>query len=381
MGASLALHALIVTRLIRPTETPPPVPPPPLVWFDAPPPPVEPPPTQRTTTAPRPPRRVKPVERTGEPTGQVDQPSAPLAHTDGPPLATDTPRALSLVPRPALDSDTISTTEQTVVTERVAGWAKSDVVAARTSSGLISPAYEPLRHALDRAVLTMPSFIDTDDPAAIGRAVIDGWQPGAERYARTGAAYDEPAGRLEGFERPSEFAAGIADARTRNALGFFAAGARLQEFADGRAGGSLIAEVEVLHAADGTLRTVRLVQASGHRGFDDFVLTQARTVADALALDGGVRDKPFRSLWRFTGTLTFRRKLGGLKDLTPRAALGSSPCRCSRRSLAWRTTRRPTQRGSVPRWAHVCLASWAASTRTAARSTSSTSPTRGGPAR
>lgn len=226
------------------------------------------------------------------------------------------------MPRPALDSDTISTTEQTVVTERVAGWAKSDVVAARTSSGLISPAYEPLRHALDRAVLTMPSFIDTDDPAAIGRAVIDGWQPGAERYARTGAAYDEPAGRLEGFERPSEFAAGIADARTRNALGFFAAGARLQEFADGRAGGSLIAEVEVVHAVDGTLRTVRMVQASGHRGFDDFVLTQARTVADALKLDGGVRDNPFRSLWRFTGTLTFRRKLGGLKDLTPRAALG-----------------------------------------------------------
>jgi hypothetical protein len=52
---------------------------------------------------------------------------------------------------------------------------------------------------------------------------------------------------------------------------FLAAGARLQEFADGRAGLELYALVEIKQQANGTLDTVELIRASGLRPFDAWV--------------------------------------------------------------------------------------------------------------
>lgn len=217
------------------------------------------------------------------------------------------------------------TTEADVVLARVDGWAKSDVAQARTSNGLISPEFEPLAKALKGATANVPQFINTNNAADVGRAIFQGWAPGAEKYGKTGAAYVEPEGRNEKLERPTALSEGVerlGDSRTKNALAFFAAGARLQEFADGRAGGTLSARVELRQNTDGTLQSVAMLTPSGHPSFDRWVLEQTRFVAESWHFDGGVREVPARTVWRFDGVLTFRRSLKSMKDLTPRAVLG-----------------------------------------------------------
>lgn len=217
------------------------------------------------------------------------------------------------------------TSEADLVRSRVDGWAKSDVAQARTSNGLIAPEFEPLAKALKRATTNVPQFINTNNAGDVGRALLQGWAPGAEKYGKTGSAYVEPEGRNEKLERPTALAEGVerlGDSRTKNALAFFAAGARLQEFADGRAGGTLSARVELRQNADGTLQSVTMLTPSGHPSFDRWVLEQTRTVAESWHFDGGTRERPARTVWRFDGVLTFRRSLKSMKDLTPRAVLG-----------------------------------------------------------
>lgn len=126
---------------------------------------------------------------------------------------------------------------------------------------------------------------------------------------RTGAPYAEPEGRLATIELPSFLARAVArgDEDAQAMAQFLAAGARLQEFADGRAGLGLTALVEVRELPSGA--SAKLIWPSGLAPFDAWVLERSRAAAHSFSFDGGSRTRPLRSVWRFDGVMLFRRKL------------------------------------------------------------------------
>lgn len=213
--------------------------------------------------------------------------------------------------------------EQERVSTLIQGWARSDLGRARVRGGLVDPAYGELGSALRAATDDVPRFIDTNSVKEVTGALLQSWGAGAERYGKTGAPYAEPEGRLESVERPTTLveaaARGSPDAQAM--VTFFAAGARLQEFADGRAGAELYALVELQQSPSGALESVTMTRPSGLAPLDAWVMGRAREVGLAFSFDGGGRTKSLRSVWRFDGLITFRRKLK-LKELDGRALLG-----------------------------------------------------------
>lgn len=271
--------------------------------------------------------------------------AAPIAAPTPPPSPPDAPRAVALIPAgegllftphegssarghtlhpgdlPA-DEERLAD-EQERVSTRVGNWLAGDLSAAGVRGGLPDPSYGQLGADLRAATDLVPRFIDTNSPPAVVSALLGSWGAGAERYAKTGAPYAEPEGRLENVERPSALAESVArgspDAQAT--AQFLAAGARLQEFADGRAGLELYALVEVRQQPSGALESVRLLRPSGLAPFDAWVTDRARQVGLAFSFDAGTRARPLRSVWRFDGVILYRRKLK-LSELDGRAALG-----------------------------------------------------------
>jgi hypothetical protein len=233
------------------------------------------------------------------------------------------PGGRTLHPGDLPGQDELLAEEAARVHDRVDGLARAATAMARVRGGLPDPAYGALGAALREATDEVPKFIDTNSPGAVGRALVESWQAGAARYGTSGAPYEEPEGRLERFERPSALgeAVGKGSPDAIALAQFFAAGARLQEFADGRAGAELYALVEIRQQRSGSVDSVTLLRPSGVLPFDRWVHQRAEDVAQRLAWDAGARAKPLRSVWRFDGIVTFRRKLK-LSELDARAALG-----------------------------------------------------------
>ncbi|MEW5741168.1 MAG: hypothetical protein AB1938_19755 [Myxococcota bacterium] len=240
-----------------------------------------------------------------------------------PPSAATAPGGRTLHPSDLPTDDELLAEEAARVHDRVDGWARGVSAQARARGGLPDPHYGVLGAALREATDEVPKFIDTDSVKDVGRAFAQSWQAGAEKYGATGQPYAEPEGYEERLEKPSALARAVSDGAPQAiALSqFFAAGARLQEFADGRAGAELYALVEIRQQGSGALDSVSLLRPSGVLPFDRWVTERAGAVARGLVLDAGAREKPYRSVWRFDGVVTFRRKLK-LSELDARAALG-----------------------------------------------------------
>ncbi len=235
----------------------------------------------------------------------------------------DAPRGRTLHPEDLPGSEELLADEQERVSARVGTWMTRDLAAARVQGGLPDPSYGQLGADLRAATDEVPKFIDTDSPKAVGGALLESWGAGAERYGKTGAPYAEPEGRLENVERPSALsdaaAKGSPDAiATAN---FLAAGARLQEFADGRAGLALYALVEIRQQPSGALERVTLIRPSGLTPFDRWVTERAQHVGLGFSFDGGAGTHALRSVWRFDGILLYRRKVKA-SEINGRAALG-----------------------------------------------------------
>ncbi len=190
------------------------------------------------------------------------------------------------------------------------GFARATVRRYRAQNGIVSPEYDEVRQTLSHATKDVPDLIGLDDPKAVSRSLVEAWQTGAEQYAKTGAPYETPAGWNERFERPSSLveAAQRGSPAAQELLQFFAAGARLQEFADGRAGKELVAFVSVLQGPDGALLSAELAQPSGVSRFDDWVMETTRSSLGRFRLDAGARSTPLTSTWQFTGRVSFMKK-------------------------------------------------------------------------
>jgi len=335
---SAGLHLCVLRLWItRETPSPPPSPTPAqsLVWTDVvslpTPPPAPPSPSPAAVQKPRarpptPPRAPSvPTEVASAPSIDLTPREIDLVPSDTPPgeRPTEPARGRTLTPSDLPSSEELLADEQARVEARVSGWLKSGLAQARVTGGLPDPEYGQLGRSLRAATDDVPKFIDTDSAREVLGALKESWLAGAERYGKTGAPYAEPEGRLEALERPRV----LLDSATQGSrdavalMSFLAAGARLQEFADGRAGLELYALVELRQSSAGALEVVTLVRPSGLQPFDAWVQERARTVALEFSLDGGTRTRPLRSVWRFDGILKFRRTLKA-SELDGRAVLG-----------------------------------------------------------
>ena len=288
-----------------------------LIWLEPLPPPVA---TPKPIALPPQPRRGERLVAPPPPPQSLNQPEAV------PPRESDIPRVAVLTPRdegaPRTQQPLIDEHER--VSSLVDSWLSVEVNGARVRGGLVDPAYAQLCEALRAATDDAPRFIDTNSPIAVGSALVESWGAGAAKYGKSGAPYAEPGGRLERIERPPSLDA-LAKVSPEDAQAmaqFLAAGARLQEFADGRPGFGLSALVELRHRPSGALESARLLQPSGLAPFDSWVLERARQVALEFALDGGTLARPLHSVWRFDGVVLYRRKLSSLDGGVARAAVG-----------------------------------------------------------
>ncbi len=326
IGLSMAGHVAILVwvreqRLVEPA--PPPPREAPLTWIDVLPTPAPPAPTQRPTSrrtsvrasSPRADQQpeVKPVATPRPSHTASAAPRARLTPRDDvlgdvPGESEPTGRTLHASDEPGDDEPLAEVTER--VHDRVDSWVRSSLRRQRVSNGIVDSEYWDLQKQLATATDTVPDLIGLDDPKAVANAVKDAWQTGAERYGKTGAPYDTPEGWNPAIEQPESLMrlAKAGSPEMQNFVQFLSAGARLQEFADGRAGKELIAHVALTQAADGSVLELRLAQSSGLKPFDAWVMDTARTTLAGVHLDAGTRERGFFSVWQFAGRISFVKK-------------------------------------------------------------------------
>ncbi len=322
IGLSMAGHFALVLWVREQRLTEPSPPPPreaPLTWIDVLPTPAPPAPSRPPTSRPRPtPKRVAPP-----PVVETDAPPPPTPKASAPP-AVLTPRddvlgegpgeleptGRTLHPGDESGEDELLAEETERVHDLVDGWARSSLRRQRVSNGIVAPEYWDLQQRFATATDTVPDLIGLDDPKAVANAVKDAWQTGAERYGKTGAPYDTPEGWNPAIEQPESLMrlAKAGSPEMQNFVQFVSAGARLQEFADGRAGKELIAHVALTQAADGSVLELRLAQPSGLTPFDTWVMDTARSTLAGVHLDAGTRERGFFSVWQFAGRISFVKK-------------------------------------------------------------------------
>ncbi|MDP1916815.1 MAG: hypothetical protein Q8L14_11235 [Myxococcales bacterium] len=326
IGLSMAGHLALIVW-VREQRLDEPLPPPPraapLTWIDVlpppPPAPAPPPTSQRSTvrsTSPRVDQQPVVVEAVATPPADATA-SAPsrvrLTPSDDvlgtvPGGSESTGRTLHPGDEPSEDELLAEETER--VHDRVDGWVRSSLRRQRVTNGIVDAEYSDLQKQLAAATDTVPDLIGLDDPKAVVNAVKDAWQTGAERYGKTGAPYDTPEGWNPAIEQPESLMrlAKAGSPEMQNFVQFLSAGARLQEFADGRAGKELIAHVALTQAADGSVLELRLAQPSGLKPFDTWVMETARTTLAGVHLDAGTRERGFFSVWQFAGRISFVKK-------------------------------------------------------------------------
>jgi hypothetical protein len=251
------------------------------------------------------------------------------------PLASDLPRRVDLLPRldalepaeqPAFGGTTTANTGsppeeylREEAAQRAQGTVKSllrrGVAEAKLNDGVVEPAVAALHAALNKAVQEVPEYLDPKTDSAKLRALTRSWQAGAERFGKTGVAYDDPPGtRDDGVPRQIRAAANAGNQQAIELAAKYYAGARLREFGQGATDNGLTVRVAIDLAPHG-LEQVSLVFGSGYKAFDEWVLTQATASARARSEEAGVlrAKKRVRSLWDYSGIVTYLRKVDKIK--------------------------------------------------------------------
>lgn len=357
---SLLLHAVLLALLWHQEPQPPaspPLPRPPLVvdLFTAPKPappaqPARPPPTQvppRRRGASPPARPSGPVASSPPapgrsepqpPPGSSPPADAPLAAAEprrpdllpttpqggwSVPLEPEAPRGRTLRPGDPELAPESTEAEQARVSERVQGMAEDELARARAQEGLAPPYFGDMGKALAAQLEDAPPF----NIGGLGERYLSHYLPQAEQFGATGTTAEPPPPYPTNLEQVQELA--------RNEPAFqrlylqLQAGEALQKFADGQV--ELVVIVELIQEVDGRLRSVRVIEASGDRKFDEYVIAQ---VPEALAslepppeAGPGVRPEGIRTRWAVEGRTLYLKRASELRgrdaaQLATAAALG-----------------------------------------------------------
>ena len=376
---SLLLHAALLAWLwerapARPVSAPPPPEPPALV-VDIITTPPEPPPAP-TPPAPRPPpvarpRPLKPAplpaplpsEPPPEPTPAPEAPPAsPAPAAEAPPTAPDAedaPLTVDLLPRtppppapddegwslpgppppeaprgrtllpgdPSLSPEVLLAEEKARVTERVETWTQDQLAELRVKNGLVHPYFSQLRASMEKQMEDSPLF--NEAKLSIVQQLVTSYMEEAERYgagANPGKPLNERA-PPSGSERLEAISRGNPAHDSLRA--FLGAGERVQQLADSSP--ELVVIVEMRQALNGTLDSIKVVETSGNKAFDKYVLDAVPPALVQLtppppeATQG--RTRGIRTLWAVEGRVVYLKRLSEMEGedslyLVGAAALG-----------------------------------------------------------
>jgi hypothetical protein len=194
---------------------------------------------------------------------------------------------------------------------RLKGFVDDDIARLRVENGVVHPYFGQLRAALEKQLVGAPLFGTPSTLQHMARTYRDE----AARFGATGT----PGGRAP----PGPSATERLDALTRGDTGYDGlrargrAGEQLQQVAQGSRATALIVTLELVQGPDGKLSSARVVDTSGNKAFDAYVLERVPPALAPLAPPPsgapGVRPEGIRSLWEVEGRVIYLKKLKDLK--------------------------------------------------------------------
>ncbi|MDC0712692.1 hypothetical protein POL68_29795 [Stigmatella sp. ncwal1] len=242
------------------------------------------------------------------------------------PIPPEPPRGRTLRPGdPSLSPEVLAAEEHARVSARVQTFAENELATLRVENGLVDSYFGRIDTALEKQMENAPLF---GSPKTLQR-MARSYQDQAARYgagqATSAPLHDRAAPtaseRLESLSKGNP-----ADNRMR---AFVQSGEALQRLAEPQP--QLVVILELQQAADGQLRSVLIVEPSGNKAFDTYVVEAVPPALAGLAPPAGkalgIREEGIRSRWAVEGSIVYLRHLKDMKDrnaayLAAMAALG-----------------------------------------------------------
>lgn len=189
-------------------------------------------------------------------------------------------------------------------------WAKGAFAESRAQRGIVSPYYYDMRSKLQDLTGKPPPF--HPEPSTPQGKLLQGiwgsWAGARERYGKTGQPYATPEGYRAEFEVNPRIAemADKGDELAGQVRAQLLARARLRDLGEGRMGVELEARVELRQGSDGSVKSTTLLQSSGSKSFDAFVVERTPLAVGSL-VDAGVLDvgKERSTIWAFIGSISY----------------------------------------------------------------------------
>jgi hypothetical protein len=234
------------------------------------------------------------------------------------PETAEAPRGRTIYPGdPSLSPEVLKAEEQARVSARVQTFAEDDLAKLRVENGLVHPYFSEIRSSLEKQMENAPLF----DVKGNGQRIAQNYLKQAEGYGATGTtgATRRPRGPIgrepsTASERLETLSKGNPAHDSMRA--FLAAGEAMQQLAEPAP--DLVIVLELQQAPDGQLRSVKVVEPSGNKAFDTYVLGAVPpalaklTPPPAQAL--GVHKDGIRTLWAVEGRVVYLRKLSELEE-------------------------------------------------------------------
>jgi hypothetical protein len=245
----------------------------------------------------------------------------------GPPQP-EAPRGRTLLPGdPSLSPEVLLAEEKARVTERVETWTQDQLAELRVKNGLVHPYFSELRASMEKQMEDSPLF--NEAKLSIVQQLVTSYMEEAERYgagANPGKPLNERAPptaseRLESISRGNP---------AHDSLrAFIGAGERVQQLAESSP--ELVVIVEMQQALNGKLDSIKVVETSGNKAFDKYVLDAVPPALVQLtppppeATQG--RTRGIRTLWAVEGRVVYLKRLSEMEGedslyLVGAAALG-----------------------------------------------------------
>lgn len=291
--------------------------------------------TKPAAPAPKRLASAPPSERA--PAAKPATPATPEAHAPSTPPVASAPRELHLLPNPAPflaqgpsageeshghtthnspdelpDPQAVAEVQAQEAKRKVDGWIGDELASARVENGLVDSYFSDMHRELQKQTEKLP----VEKEGNIVQQMVKSWLSAGQNYGKSGNPYGPGMGpdpHVKGgiptaLEQQAERFRGSSAEKFQQQLEM---GARLREFADGRFGGVLTAVVEIRQDPRGKLLSALLVESSGNKQFDNFVIQRApiaiEKVPPAPEKGAGIHPDGIRSTWAFEGRITYKK--------------------------------------------------------------------------